>query len=582
MIFSLIADLFRSIKVKIIAFLLFFLVPLIFLLIYVNFYSIGLVRSQVADINSSYVSVYAEQVENILESTEQFMVQMVIQDNDLSALGLDKSEHSEYFFAQTRLTNKLSSEINNYPAVDSFFVYSKNNSDMFFTTLVKYPYETREIIKSNMLRIMSNQDGGDKTGIWHPLSMNDQHFFYRMIQTDTATLGSLISIDDLLEPLEQLDEERDLRVFITSNDYQSLSNEAYIMESNFDLEGYSDPYQLMGDKEEYLVVGKASEKGNFHLFTMVSDSEILDNLPFIQKIIWAITGITLISLIVFIFMLRRVILSPINRIIYAMKKLKQGDLGARIEKVSHKESKEFSIMHDAFNNMASEIQQLKIEVYEEQLKSQKAELKHLQLQVNPHFFLNSLNIINSLAQVKDFKLIKEMSQCLMEYFRFMFRSNKSSYVTLREELNHCENYLHIQQLRYPENLTYNIELVKGYNDCEVPPLLIQHFIENSIKHSVTTDKPIHILINVFVTEYVKNTSFLNIVIRDTGEGFTEEMLSKLNQGMEVNDEGESHIGIWNAFHRLRILNGDSATIKFVNGEDKGAIVKIKIPVQRNL
>ncbi|ULT58745.1 histidine kinase [Neobacillus drentensis] len=73
--------------------------------------------------------------------------------------------------------------------------------------------------------------------------------------------------------------------------------------------------------------------------------------------------------------------------------------------------------------MSSQIHHLTKDIYNEKLRSQQAELKHLQLQINPQFFLNSLNIIFSLATVKDFSLIQEMTRCLVEYFHFMFRSN---------------------------------------------------------------------------------------------------------------------------------------------------------------
>src|SRR5690606_33314794 len=126
--------------------------------------------------------------------------------------------------------------------------------------------------------------------------------------------------------------------------------------------------------------------------------------------------------------------------------------------------------------MMDEIQRLRVNVYEEQLNKQREELQRLQLQVNPHFFLNSLNIVYNLAKVKNFNLIMEMTSALIQYFRFLFRSN-TSFVKLKDELEHTRNYMNIQTLRFPEKLYCNVDAPIYLNDVPVPPLIIQSFVE---------------------------------------------------------------------------------------------------------
>ncbi len=105
------------------------------------------------------------------------------------------------------------------------------------------------------------------------------------------------------------------------------------------------------------------------------------------------------------------------------------------------------MVNHTFNGMMEQIQELRIHVYEEQLNKQKAELQHLQLQINPHFFMNSLNIIYNLALVKNYALIQEMAISLVQYFRYMFRSNLT-FLPLKDELQHIRNYIRIQELRF--------------------------------------------------------------------------------------------------------------------------------------
>jgi len=242
----------------------------------------------------------------------------------------------------------------------------------------------------------------------------------------------------------------------------------------------------------------------------------------------------------------------------------------------YKTSDEFMLLNNSFNSMLSQIEQLKIEVYEEQIEKQKEELQRLQLQMNPHFFMNALNIIFSLAKIRDYNLISEMSLCLIRYFQFIFRDNLT-FVKLKDEIEHTKNYLRIQELRYPEKFTFTICAPNSLSDTLVPPLFIQIFAENSIKHAVTLDESVHLSINIDCIE-CENVSYLKVMIEDTGKGFPVHILEKLksNQGIE-NAKGE-HIGISNITRRLRLLYQDHASIEFKNNKPNGAVVEMMLPL----
>lgn len=287
----------------------------------------------------------------------------------------------------------------------------------------------------------------------------------------------------------------------------------------------------------------------------------------------AIAAGTILILIGALVLMRKFILQPINRILSAMRKLRNGQLEARIVNVPT--SIEFQLMNETFNSMVSEIQKLKIDIYEEQLLSKKAELKQLQLQINPHFYLNSLNAFYHLSEDNNTKVIKELSLTLIKYFRFMFRSGNSDFVPLMDEVNHAGNYLRIQEFRFPDNLTYHFSVTDSLMGCNVPPLILQTFAENAVKHAVTLDEPVHIQITVQHDEAMPEER-MRIQIRDTGNGFSEEILRQIEEGRSLmNDEGE-HVGIWNVKRRLSLLYKERAAIAFYN--DHGAVVEISLPL----
>jgi two-component system sensor histidine kinase YesM len=109
---------------------------------------------------------------------------------------------------------------------------------------------------------------------------------------------------------------------------------------------------------------------------------------------------------------------------------------------------------------------LKINVYEEMMKAQEAEFKHLQAQINPHFYLNSLNVIYSLSSLGENRLVERMTEHLADYFRFITRAHRDS-ITVEEELEHIRNYLEIQSLRFPEKLAYRIDLPEELRTCRL-------------------------------------------------------------------------------------------------------------------
>jgi two-component system sensor histidine kinase YesM len=258
-----------------------------------------------------------------------------------------------------------------------------------------------------------------------------------------------------------------------------------------------------------------------------------------------------------------------------MKRIQQGDIEVRIE--PYDTSEEFQIVNSTFNKMMEQIHELKINIYEEKINRQKAELQHLQLQINPHFFLNSLNIIHTLARGKNFELIQEMTLCLIQYFRYMFRSNLT-FVSLKDELQHVRNYVRIQELRFPESLSYKLNVPDFLLNKPVPPLIIHTFIENSIKYVISRDEEIHLSVNIELIDDRSVLPSFKIIIKDNGNGFKEEVLSELRAGNRIADEQGEHIGIWNVQRRLSLLYKGHAKFFVGNSEPKGAFIEMILPL----
>ena len=135
----------------------------------------------------------------------------------------------------------------------------------------------------------------------------------------------------------------------------------------------------------------------------VNISDILGNASVLQRIL-QVSSLFYLLLIPFLYViLYRLLIRPLSRLVGAHRKIDEGDLGYRIREQAS--SAEYEEVYQSFNQMAENIRTLKIENYERELDRNRMELQNLQLQIRPHFLLNTFNLIFTLAQRKEIETI---------------------------------------------------------------------------------------------------------------------------------------------------------------------------------
>lgn len=563
----------QSIHIKLIVGMLVFVVPVLIFLIYHSYYAIRVVRDQVAHSNENVTKLYMDQIDRNLEEVDKYLRMTTAFESELLPLGFEEEQNADrYQFAKINVFNKLENDYENFKFIDVLFVYSAVNDDL--VTNAPSNISTVELKKmklwmKELLQQEVNEPQRRKTN-WFVYQHANDYYLFNIKTIGNVYIGSCVVASKLMVPLSLLELGQDGKALLVTEEQKPMTS-SYLFENSSAQQPYHQ--QLKEKEDEYLQVSKNSSQGDFSMLILIPYRTILERLPDLR----AMSNIVLFGSI-FIFpilymFLRHIILVPINRIVTVMRRVRDGNLEHRVEK--YPVSYEFALMNDVFNSMVSQIKELKIHVYEEQLLVQRAELKQLQLQINPHFFLNSLNTIYNLAQFKNYELIQEMSSYMMQYMRFMFQSNLK-FVTLEEELAHTRNYLHLQAMRFYEGFTYSVTCPEEACESQVPPLIIQSFAENTVKHAITMDEAIHLNIDIQIVEQDKQ--LLKITIRDTGQGFTREALQELQLDLPVVSEEREHIGIWNIRRRLRLLYNGEARLQLSNSESGGAQIVIHLPI----
>lgn len=564
-----------SLRFKLTLSILTMTLPLVGMLLYNNFYAIQVVRGQVAESYGNTLAHAVSQIDADLNNIDSYINTVSGMSTDLLSLSMAEKD-DDYYMAKVYLYNKLVDDMTLFRTLSLFAVYVKPRHDYIDVSDGALSHEELENVREHVADFF--HEGPIRQGLrakrWQLAQIGSQHYLINIVQSGDAYLAALVNIDQLRMLLGSLKLGEEGFIVFASDQGEPLTNFSLVHEFDIELRPDAGDYYLSGSETKHLVVGASSQRANFHLFVLIPDHAILDNLPYLQRLVWLITIAVVTFIPIGFYMMRRVFLVPLGRLLFAMKKVRGGDWSARVD--LQNESSEFRLLGSSFNAMMDEIQRLRINVYEEQLNKQREELQRLQLQLNPHFFLNALNIVYNLAKVKNFDLIMEMTMALIHYFRYLFRSN-TSFVKLGEELEHTRNYLNIQSLRFPEKLTWNIDAPAYLADVPVPPLLIQTFAENVIKHAVAME-PIHISVRIDYLD--EDGSKILIRIQDTGQGFPENVLRQLQAGLSVmNDRGE-HVGIHNVQRRLKLLYQNAASLRFCNEPASGgAVVEITLPAE---
>lgn len=234
---------------------------------------------------------------------------------------------------------------------------------------------------------------------------------------------------------------------------------------------------------------------------------------------------------------------------------------------------EIGQLHQGFDHMAYQVQELIQKNYVNEILTKEAELKSLENQINPHFLYNTLESINWHAKSIGADQISTMVESLGALLRITLK-HANTLSTLKNELDIVVSYMSIIKIRFDERIQYDLSVPEELYELELPKLTLQPIVENAINYALeemTETCFIHL------TGQLKNETAI-IKISNNGSQFPENLLEKLEQN-EISPRGFG-IGLLNINKRLQLQFGASYGIQIINNElEDLAIVQITIPVK---
>lgn len=225
-----------------------------------------------------------------------------------------------------------------------------------------------------------------------------------------------------------------------------------------------------------------------------------------------------------------------------------------------------------YNAMVDRINQLMDEQTETAEKLKVSEVKALQAQINPHFLYNMLDMINWLSQSGKQKEVSLAVQTLSKFYKLTL-SKKNITTPIREELRHVELYAALQNMRYEDKISFLIDVPDDIMDYEIPKLVLQPIVENSIQHGIFEKESKEG--SIVIMAWIEGDDIV-FVISDDGVGIPQEKLPFILDGIYEDGKG-SNIGIYNTHLRLRLLYGKEYGLHYESTPGKGTEVQVKLP-----
>ncbi|WP_172675846.1 sensor histidine kinase [Propionispora sp. 2/2-37] len=308
----------------------------------------------------------------------------------------------------------------------------------------------------------------------------------------------------------------------------------------------------------------------------VSDNENIMNYINKQYQITAlILVIVSILLGLLIFFINKHVFESLNNLI---KNMKISETGKVLLKNKRPIIKEIDSIYQNFDNMLQHINMLITRIKYITKQQKDYEIKSLEMQINPHFLYNSLDMINWMSIDAGEYQISDAIHSLAQILRYSI-TDINMPVTIDKEVVWLERYLHLQQMRFKGVFDYRINISPEARSCLIYKMILQPFVENAILHGFSGQRD-H---NKIQVEIYLQENKLHISIKDNGRGMPPEVLAKVKDLLKNRQVPlQGRIGLHNVFNRLRLYYEQAVTVTLESQPEDGTLVWLSIPVIRGV
>lgn len=446
----------------------------------------------------------------------------------------------DFLHAGYNVYSEMTSHISMIQDADIYFLDCKDAGYRYMITSAEFAGKRTGVEKVIYDKV--NDKAFEETRKWQLLEIEGELWFLRCTHQGNMYYGGMICVETFYEMLRDslLYDSLQIRMSLGCEDEQT---------------------------EDIAVVCKHENK-EIYLNMQVDEGEIVQNLPLFQRVGGLISGIFVCLLPIIIAFIYINLIRPIKILLKAMNEVQEGTWDYQIQNKGN--SNEFEQLYHNFNHMVTAQNEMSKKLVEKESYSKNMEIKNLQMQVSPHFLMNSFNLLYGLVEMGKNNSAQSMILYLSDYFRYIVRSGKELEL-YREELKLIVNYVGVARLRYPF-ISFEEKHDEDVLHAQVPPLLIHNFVENVLKHGLKPKKMLHIWLSA---SYEGGKAVFKI--EDDGRGMSQDIVDAMNIGIFNNEDMKVHVGMKNAYYRIRNFFGEDAQMKVASTIGEGTTVTVQYP-----
>lgn len=357
---------------------------------------------------------------------------------------------------------------------------------------------------------------------------------------------------------DSLDNKSSFLIFDSSGNLISHSTRSLIG-TRFNLEPFSkllkgpvDNHQIIQiDHTKYLCIYQKIEKVNWVILNMIPLTTVSKDINALGIKIFIISLLFISFSISLAFIISRKIALPLINLKNRVKNYPQKSNPLLENTITD----EITILTREYENIIAELEKTINHLIKEQEAKRKAELQALQMQIKPHFLYNTISSIKCLLWTGKTDLIEPTVNALVNLLEQTISRNEE-WITLDTELNCIKDYICIQEIRSNHTIRLNFQIPESLLNCQIPKLLLQPLIENSIFHGFEPKQhPSKIwgTISIYCTPIGGD---IQLEVLDDGVGMVqstaERLLTDDSQDISRRFTG---IGVKNVLERIQLYFG---------------------------
>lgn len=280
--------------------------------------------------------------------------------------------------------------------------------------------------------------------------------------------------------------------------------------------------------------------------------------------------VSVLAVGLFAYLTFRLIHEPLVRLVHGFTQVEDGNFGVELHSSA---SDEFHYLFESFNSMSARIRDLVESEFHQKIRAQRAELKRLQSQINPHFLFNSLFVLYRLAKPLGDARLTQYVRFLTEYFQFVTRDQRD-FVSIAEDVAHAQAYARIQRICYGDRFEVSFpDPPAPVSEVQIPRLSVQPVVENAYKYALEPKSGRCIL----RVSYGSDVRTAWVEVSDNGEDIDDAMISEIESRLKSSSaETEETSGLVNVHRRIRGAGYPNTGISIERNSMHGLSVRITV------